>query len=69
MILTVTVADLNDNVPSFTPDTASTTLAENSTAVFYQAAADDPDTVGALTYSIAGTDSTPLHHRSGQRRA
>ena len=60
MILTVTVADLNDNVPSFTPDTASTTLAENSTAVFYQAAADDPDTVGALTYSIAGTDSTPF---------
>ena len=60
MILTVTVADLNDNAPSFTPDTASATLAENSTAVFYQAAADDPDTVGALTYSIAGTDSTPF---------
>ena len=60
MILSVTVADLNDNAPSFTPDTASTTLAENSTAVFYQAAADDPDTVGALTYSLAGTDSTPF---------
>ena len=57
MILTVTVTDLNDNAPSFIPDTASATLAENSTAVFYQAAASDPDTVGALTYSLTGTDS------------
>ena len=60
MILTVTVADLNDNAPSFTPDTASATLAENSTAVFYQAAATDPDTVGALTYTLTGTDSIPF---------
>ena len=57
MILIVTVADLNDNAPSFSPDSASATLAENSTDVFYQAAATDPDTVGALTYSLAGTDA------------
>ena len=57
MILIVTVADLNDNAPSFSPDSASATLAENSTDVFYQAAATDPDTVGALTYSLTGTDA------------
>ena len=57
MILTVTVADLNDNAPSFSPDSASATLVENSTNVFYQATADDPDTVGALTYSLVGLDS------------
>ncbi|MFB9985771.1 cadherin-like domain-containing protein, partial [Mesorhizobium kowhaii] len=54
--ITVTVTNVNDNAPVFTSGT-SASFAENGTGVAYDANAGDSDNLGALTYSLAGTDA------------
>ena len=57
LVLTVNVADLNDNAPSFATATDSVSTPENSSGSIYTAAATDPDAIDTLTYSLAGSDA------------
>ena len=58
LVLTVNVADLNDNAPSFATATDSVSTPENSSGSIYTAAATDPDAIDTLTYSLAGSDAS-----------
>ena len=57
--LTVTVTDANDVAPTITSG-GTTKVAENTpaTTVIYQATATDPDSPGAITFSLTGADAT-----------
>jgi len=57
--LTVTVTDANDVAPTITSGTTAK-VAENTpaTTVIYQATAIDPDSPGAITFSLTGADAT-----------
>ncbi|MGN7884187.1 hypothetical protein ACTJKM_35925, partial [Ensifer sp. 22460] len=54
--ITVTITNVNDNAPVFTSGTTAS-FAENGTGTVYDADASDADNLGALTYSLSGTDS------------
>nr|WP_245454889.1 cadherin domain-containing protein [Mesorhizobium sp. M3A.F.Ca.ET.080.04.2.1] len=54
--ITVTVTNVNDNAPVFGSGTSSS-FAENGTGVAYDADASDADNLGALSYSLSGTDA------------
>ncbi|HWR00514.1 MAG TPA: cadherin domain-containing protein [Chlorobaculum sp.] len=58
----VGVTNLNDNAPVFTSG-ATGTVAENAavSTVIYTAVATDADNLGALTYSVSGTDASLLN--------
>ena len=60
LALTVSVQDLNDNTPSFTPASDSIQIAENTSGTIYTASATDLDATDTITYSLAGTDSALL---------
>lgn len=55
--LTVNVTNANDNAPVITSG-ASASFAENGVGAAYIATATDADNLGALTYSIGGSDAT-----------
>ncbi|MGN7737061.1 cadherin domain-containing protein, partial [Ensifer sp. 22564] len=52
----ITVTNVNDNAPVFSSG-ATASFAENGTGVVYDADASDADNLGALSYSLSGTDS------------
>ncbi|MGN7884186.1 beta strand repeat-containing protein, partial [Ensifer sp. 22460] len=54
--IAVTVTNQNDNVPVFNSGTTAS-FDENGPGVAYDADASDADNLGALTYSLSGTDS------------
>src|SRR5215210_9517152 len=56
--VTISVTDVNDVAPAITSG-ATGSEAENSPAsnVAYQTTVNDPDTVGALAYSLTGADA------------
>jgi len=58
----VSVTNLNDNAPVFTSG-ATGTVAENAatSTVIYTATATDADNLGALVYSLSGTDASLLN--------
>ena len=58
LALTISVQDLNDNTPSFTPASDSIQIAENTSGTVYTAAATDLDATDTITYSLSGTDSS-----------
>ena len=64
MILTVTVADLNDNAPSFTPSSDSINVVENNASSIYLAQATDLDASDTLTYTISGLDASSFEINS-----
>ncbi|WP_192357609.1 beta strand repeat-containing protein [Mesorhizobium mediterraneum] len=55
-MLLVTVTNANDNAPAFTSGTTAT-FAENETGAAYETDADDADNLGALTYTLSGSDA------------
>ena len=58
----VSVNNLNDNAPVFTSgSTGSVDENAPTTTVIYTAAATDADNLGALTYSLSGTDAAALN--------
>ena len=60
LALTVSVQDLNDNTPSFTPASDSIQIAENTSGTIYTASATDLDATDTITYTLSGTDSALL---------
>ena len=60
LALTISVQDLNDNTPSFTPASDSIQIAENTSGSIYTAAATDLDATDTITYTLSGTDSALL---------
>jgi VCBS repeat-containing protein len=54
--ITVTVTNANDNAPVFSSG-AVATFAENAIGTVYDADATDPDNLGALVYTLSGTDA------------
>ena len=60
--VTVSVNNLNDNAPVFiSGSTGSVDENAPTTTVIYTAAATDADNLGALTYSLSGTDASLLN--------
>jgi methionine-rich copper-binding protein CopC/type III secretion system FlhB-like substrate exporter len=60
--VTVSVNNLNDNVPVFTSGATGTVVNKSAAGtVIYAAVATDADNLGALTYSLTGTDATALN--------
>ncbi len=55
-LVTVNVANVNDNAPVFTSDVA-VSVAENATGPVYHAQATDADNLDPLTYSLGGADA------------
>ena len=60
LALTISVQDLNDNTPSFTPASDSIQIAENTSGTIYTASATDLDATDTITYTLSGTDSALL---------
>ena len=69
--VTINVNDLNDVAPTFANESETREVAENTgTGTAFGAAfsADDPDTVGSLTYSLEGTDASSFGFDATARR-
>ena len=60
LALTISVQDLNDNTPSFTPASETIQIAENTSGTIYTASATDLDATDTITYTLSGTDSALL---------
>ena len=57
LMLSVVVADANDNAPGFASASDSVQVNEDIGGVIYTAAATDLDAIDTLTYSLAGADA------------
>ena len=57
LMLSVVVADANDNAPGFASASDSVQVNEDIGGVIYTAAATDLDAIDTLAYSLAGTDA------------
>ena len=58
LLFSVTVSNLNDNVPSFALESDSLSLTENSSGIIYTAQATDLDGGSSITYSLYGADAS-----------
>ncbi len=70
--VTVNVTDVNDVAPMFADSAATREVAENTASGqnigAALPAADDPDTVGSLTYTLEGTDASSFTFDASNRR-